>query len=65
MKIHFPKFRSTQTIMSHRLPESRPTIFAVLWLMIYLGTPLLLFGLVLDGLFQWATGVCVGVWCLF
>jgi hypothetical protein len=51
--------------MSHRLPESRPTIFAVLWLMIYLGTPLLLIGLVLDGLFQWATGVCVGVWCLF
>ncbi|MEY4695006.1 MAG: hypothetical protein RLZZ95_1455 [Pseudomonadota bacterium] len=63
--MHFPKFRSTQTIMSYRLPESRPTVFAALWLMAYLGAPLLLIGLLLDVLFQWATGVCVGVWCWF
>jgi len=54
-----------QTIMGHRIPEPRPTLMALLWVMLYLGLPLVLLGMLVDLLVQTTTGACTGVWCWF
>lgn len=54
-----------QTIMGHRIPEPRPTLMALLLVMLYLGLPLVLLGMLVDLLVQTTTGACTGVWCWF
>jgi len=54
-----------QTIMGHRLPEPRPTLMAVLWVMVYLGLPVFALGVLLDIAIQAITGKCTGFWCWF
>lgn len=54
-----------QTVMGHRLPEPRPTLMAVCWVMLYLGIPVLALGLLIDLLIQMTTGQCTGLWCGF
>lgn len=61
----FFKRQATQTVMGHKIPEPRPTWQAAAWLMLVLGLPVFLLGMVVDGLIQWATGQCTGVWCYF
>jgi hypothetical protein len=53
------------TIMGHRLPEPRPTLMAVFWVMVYLGLPVGLIGVLIDLLIQATTGRCTGIWCWF
>ena len=55
--------RAQQTVMGHRLEEPRLTLWATFWALVYLGLPVAVVGLVLDGLIQWATGQCLGLWC--
>lgn len=50
---------------SKRLPKARLTRKALFWLLVYLGLPVLVLGLLLDVLVQWLTGHCTGVWCWF
>lgn len=57
--------RRAQTVMGQRLPEPRPTILAAFWGIVYFGLPVLALGLLLDGLVQWMSGRCVGLWCYF
>jgi hypothetical protein len=35
------------------------------WVLVYLGVPVMLLGLVLDLVVQTALGWCVGIWCVF
>jgi hypothetical protein len=57
--------RKEQTVMGHRLEEPRLTLWAGVWALVYLGLPAVLLGLILDGLIQWSTGRCLGLWCYF
>jgi hypothetical protein len=54
-----------QFVMGHRLPEARPTLWAAFWGFVVFGVPVLVLGLLLDGLVQWVSGRCVGLWCYF
>ena len=54
-----------QTVMGHRIAEPRPTLWAVFWVTVYLILPVMGLGMLIDLLVQWATGHCVGLWCLF
>jgi len=56
--------RRELAVMGRRLPEPRLTAMAAVWGFVYFGLPLLALGLLLDFLVQWATGRCVGLWCL-
>ena len=57
--------RLEQTVMGHRLEEPRLTLWAAFWALVYLGLPAAVLGLILDGLIQWGTGRCLGLWCYF
>ncbi len=57
--------RRGPAVMGRHLPEPRPTVMAAVWGIVYFGLPLLALGLLLDFLVQWATGRCVGLWCLW
>lgn len=57
--------RRAQIVMGHRLPEPRLTVMAAVWGIAYFGLPVLALGLLLDMLFQWLTGRCIGLWCYF
>ena len=57
--------KSEQSVMGHRLPEARLTVWAAFWAFAYFGLPVLALGLLLDFLVQWATGRCIGLWCYF
>ncbi len=57
--------RRDQTVMGFRLEEPRLTLIALMWVLIYLGLPVIGFGLLMDFLIEWATGSCVGLWCYF
>ena len=54
-----------QTVMGYRLPEPRLTWQAALWMVVYLGLPLLLVGTLFDLAIQLTTGICTGLWCFF
>jgi hypothetical protein len=54
-----------QTVMGHRLPEPRLTWQAGLWVLVYLGLPLVLLGTLIDLAIQLTTGICTGLWCFF
>ena len=51
--------------MGHRIEEPRLTGAAWWWGMWYLGLPILLLGMAVDGVIQAITGQCTGVWCWF
>lgn len=57
--------RKEQTVMGHRLEEPRLTLMVVLWVLIYIGLPLMVVGSLIDAVVQAATGQCVGFWCWF
>ena len=57
--------RRDQTVMGYRLEEPRPTLVAAMWGLLLLGVPICALGILLDFLVQWATGLCVGLWCYF
>jgi hypothetical protein len=61
----FLKRTPVQTVMGYRLPEPRPTWQAALWMVVYLGLPLLLLGTLIDLAIQLTTGICTGLWCFF
>ena len=61
----FFKRTTVQTVMGHRLPEPRLTWQAALWMVVYLGLPLLLVGTLIDLTIQLTTGICTGLWCFF
>lgn len=65
MRSRFFKSTPVQTVMGHRLPEPRLTWHAALWLVVYLGLPLLLVGTLIDLAIQLTTGICTGLWCFF
>jgi len=54
-----------QEVMGHRIEEPRLTGAAWWWGMWYLGLPILLLGMAVDGVIQAITGQCTGVWCWF
>jgi hypothetical protein len=54
-----------QEIMGHCIEEPRLTGMAWGWGMVYLGLPILLLGMAMDGVVQAITGQCTGVWCWF
>jgi hypothetical protein len=56
---------SAQEVMGHCIEEPRLTGVAWLWGMWYLGVPLVLLGMAVDGVIQAITGQCTGVWCWF
>lgn len=57
--------RRDQTVMGHRIEEPRLTLLALMWCLILFGLPILALGILLDFLVQWATGLCIGLWCFF
>ena len=57
--------RKEQTVMGHRLEEPRMTLMVVLWVLVYIGLPLMLVGSLIDLGVQVVTGQCVGFWCWF
>jgi hypothetical protein len=44
---------------------ARLTGWGWLWILIYLGLPAMVLGLLMDFLTQTLTGWCVGIWCIF
>ena len=46
-------------------PKPRLTRAAWLWILVYLGVPVLALGAALDALLWWLTGQCTGLWCWF
>jgi hypothetical protein len=60
-----PSRTKTQTIDGHRLPEPRLTVFALMWLLVYLALPLMVVGSLIDLVIQQVTGTCTGIWCWF
>lgn len=57
--------RRDQTVMGHRLEEPRLTLMALLWGLLYVGLPIIGFGLLMDVLIALAMGRCFGLWCYF
>ncbi len=57
--------RRDQTVMGFRLEEPRLTLIALMWVLIYLGLPVIGLGLLMDFLIEWTTGRCLGLWCYF
>jgi len=55
----------TQTVMNHRIAEPRLTLWAALWVLVYLALPVFVLGMLVDVLIQGFTGYCTGVWCYF
>jgi hypothetical protein len=53
-----------QTVLGHRIPETRLTARAIVLLVAGIGLPVLVVGTLLDLLVQWLFGWCVGLWCL-
>jgi len=56
--------RSAQTILGHDIPKARLTAAGWFWGAVYLGLPVILLGNLLDFLFQWTLGWCIGFWCI-
>jgi hypothetical protein len=54
-----------EEVMGQRIAEPRPTLWAVLWAMVYLVLPVMALGMCVDGLVQLLTGHCTGFWCWF
>lgn len=46
------------------VPGARLTPVGVLLCLLYLGVPVAVLGNLIDLLFQWLFGWCIGLWCL-
>jgi hypothetical protein len=46
------------------IPRARPTPLGLLLAALYLGLPAVVVGGAIDLAVQWATGRCIGLWCL-
>ncbi len=57
--------KNAETVMGHRLEEPRLTLMVVVWVLVYVGMPLLLVSSLIDLLIQQITGNCTGFWCWF
>ncbi len=44
---------------------ARLTGWGWFWILVYLGLPAMVLGLLMDFLAQTLTGWCVGIWCIF
>lgn len=55
---------SARRAASQDIPGARLTASGVLLLLFYLGLPVAILGNLLDLLFQWWFGWCIGLWCL-
>jgi len=53
-----------QTVLGHDIPKARLTLSGWAWGALYLGLPTVLLGNLMDFVFQWALGWCIGVWCI-
>lgn len=53
-----------QAVLGHTINEPRLTSWAYLWLLMWVGLPVTLVGMLLDLLAQWMFGVCTGLWCM-
>lgn len=51
-------------ILGHDIPKARLTAAGWAWGALYLGLPVLLLGNLMDFIFQWTFGWCIGVWCI-
>ena len=56
--------RSPLTILGQDIPKARLTAAGWAWGLVYLGLPVMLLGNLLDFLFQWTLGWCIGFWCI-
>lgn len=56
--------RQDPSILGHDLPQARLTPSGWAWIALYLGLPILVLGNLVDLMFQWALGWCIGVWCM-
>ena len=54
----------SRLVMGHDIAGARLTPAGVMWLLVYLGLPVLVLGNLLDLLIQWGLGWCVGLWCI-
>jgi hypothetical protein len=54
----------TRRPASQDIPGARLTVSGVLLVLFYLGVPVAILGNLLDLLFQWWFGWCIGLWCL-
>jgi hypothetical protein len=51
-------------LASQDIPGARLTPAGVLLVFLYLGLPVAILGNLLDFLFQWWFGWCIGFWCV-
>jgi hypothetical protein len=56
--------RQDSSILGHDIPKARLTLLGWAWGALYLGLPIVVLGNVMDFIFQWALGWCIGVWCI-
>lgn len=56
--------RSHPTILGQDIPKARLTATGWAWGLVYLGLPVMVLGNLLDFLFQWTLGWCIGFWCI-
>lgn len=56
--------RARQIILGQDIPKARLTAAGWAWGLVYLGLPVMLLGNLLDFLFQWTLGWCIGFWCI-
>jgi hypothetical protein len=59
------KKTTPEEVMGQRIAEPRPTLWAVVWAVVYLVLPVMILGMCADGLVQLITGHCTGFWCWF
>lgn len=53
-----------QRVLGLDLPKARLTAWGWAWGALYLGLPVLLLGNLLDFIFQFTLGWCIGIWCI-
>ncbi len=53
-----------KSILGHDIPKARLTLWGWVWGGLYLGLPVALLGNLMDFIFQWTLGWCIGIWCI-
>ena len=59
------KAGSKTLVMGHDIARVRPTALGIFWIFVYLVFPILFLGNLIDLMFQYLFGWCIGVWCVF
>ena len=57
--------KSAPMVMGHHIPRVKPTGWGIFWTLVYLVFPVILLGNLIDFMFQYFVGWCIGVWCVF